>query len=297
MAEFLRGRAIEANAGAAGSPVRFLPEHPQVLAWQAAIKADRQPPADATPAADALPGWYHAAGRAPFVAVAVVGATFFLLSLGASGGVLSFIVSLVALRYLIPRICRWGMAPANALPRTIKPQKFSSARQQPVSQVPVSPGWVLVKAYLRAVFAYVTTAYLLYAIAKGITPANSILFRLNLLFPLTYFALMLLGYLRQVFLVIIRLTQYLGLRRGIADCAIGAVLGCGVGAIHLTQSFNTGELPSVNDLTMLAIEVAAGAAAGFEFWRGVGSPGVARGTATLLGRFKNGLMRGLRYRL
>jgi hypothetical protein len=244
-----------------------------------------------------LPGWYHAAGRAPAAALGLICAITLILGFGASGGIATLLIALAVSPYAIRAICRWGFAPATP------PQPIQAIQQQQMTTAESfnpatwSPVWRLLRAYLRAVFAYVTTLYILSSISQGITPMGSFWFQLNLLVPLTYMALIVLPLARDVILFMIRTAQRLGLRRGTADCAIGAMFGCAVGIIHLIGPISSREMPSVQDLLMFAFQIIAGALAGFEFWRGVGSPGVARGTATLLGRFKNGLVRGLRYKL
>jgi hypothetical protein len=247
----------------------------------------------APPAPEEVPDWQRAASSAARMAVTAVMVLFFggtLCVAAIAGGHGEIPVILLALGYWLRR--RWTRAQVAPLMQTTSPAGMPSGFRPAVSGAaqPTSPVMRLGKAYLRGFLAYITTLLLLTAIAQGVTPQGGLWVRINTFLPTVYLALVILPALSPAIQFLIRATKFLGMRRGFADAFVGGALG-GVYLIFDLVALANGGHPN---LTFGLLQVCAGAAGGFEFWRGVGSPGASRRTASLLARFKGGFMRGLR---
>ena len=316
--EFLKRSSMTASASGA----RFLPDLPpapwqqsgqqptqqarQQNGWQRTSAPIVRPSLTSSapasvPQSLAEPDWFRAAGRAPAMAVGVVAGLYLVVTGIATGGSagLMAVLAASAIAWSIRRSWRKSMygtpnlthagaqATTQSVVQTLIPMAGPIAVTAPRNAV-------LLKAYLRAFFAYFSTFLLLSALAQGIAPQTGLMSRIGMFLPTLYLALMMLGALRWAVLALVRAAEQFGVRRGIADCAIGALLGGIYLAVDVIAAVQLGVFPSQERLVGDLIQITAGGMAGFEFWRAVGAPGASRRVATLLARFKNGLLIGLR---
>ncbi len=224
-----------------------------------------------------------------------VAAAFGLLMSGLNGGLIQFGIALLgvcAIAWLVRRSWRLAIYGPQSGVRQNAPPVEASVRREADAVTP--PNAVLFKAYVRGFFAYLSTLFLLSALAQGIAPQSGMLARASMFLPTLYIAMILLGVLRSAVLVLVKAAQHLNIRRGLADCTIGAILAGLYLAMDVIAATHAGMLPSGKQLMFDLFQMFSGAIGGFEFWRAVGAPGATRRTAMLLGRFKTGLLSGLR---
>ena len=216
--------------------VRFLPDRPPPTSWRigqplklAPAQNARRPQSATANSAD-LPDWWHAAGRAPILAIGAAGLFSFCI-FALTAGRWDLLAILALLGWLYRRWRGQGMEP-QAAPQGAQTLRAAHLTGEPLASAGsatnnvrrTSPLKVLLKAYLRGFLAYLSTLFLLTAIAHGAVPQSGFWMRVNTFIPSIYLALVILPALRPLILVLVRAAQKFGIRRGFADAGIGGAL-------------------------------------------------------------------------